>query len=567
MKRLSKEQLYILLILVLFFLTAPISNAINGNGSRLDIANWGTSPVTPLPGKLENGQIWVDKSVKYLGEGEFEVTLSALGQKFKRDDSTPTDFVDVVLVLDISGSMDELGSRPEKFVSMKEAAMNAVDIILGDDYGGGASNRVAIVKYGEMADLASGFINNGYINRIRLKEAISELVADGGTNIQNGFLHASNLIANRVDKTNKPVIVLLSDGEPTYYHRDYSSQTLSNRKGDGTAENTGANHVLFTISQAVKAKEVEPDLRIYSIGFGMDSLSETNQLYAKATLMPTEENTRAYRKGFIWGIPFDHKYWEEGSTLVSEDGAEDIFWAFAKVAHDTIGKNPLSYTTNDEEGKKYHKNVLIRDLIGEGFLISEWPLEMPEGESIQIKDGELVWTIDGDLFRTLEFDNNTLAEEDIEKIHRVKFKVKIMDSIDAGTYYTNKSSNALYSVAEDNPYYKDMEDKDIDVNLENRGWLTLAKKASPKDPKDKNGKPPKPIENIEENDDGAEVTDDPSNGNIYELEDDNVGPVVSNLPKTGDDMEIPLLGWVFMASLLGIFILLLGGGNKERTKY
>lgn len=562
MERIHKNMLGILLIFLLLLVAIPtISKAVDST-SKLKIVNWGSDPVTPFPKKLENGQIWTDKSVSYLGDGEFEVILRATGQKFKREYTFISEFVDVVLVLDISGSMDELGNKPEKFANMKNAAKNAVDIILGEGFGGPGGNRIALVKYEGMAREVKGFMDGTGDNKTQLKIEIEELVAEGGTNIQNGFLIASKLVENRENKDNEPVIILLSDGNPTYYHKDYVNHTIFNRKGDGTAANAGANHVMYTIAQAVKAKDANPDLRIYSIGFGMDSLSRINQLFAIATLMPTEENTAFYRRGFTWRVPFDHKYWEDESTFIGEDGAVEIFKAFAKVANDTVGVKPLSFEADDEE--KDYDDVIIKDFIGEGFEVRQRPVVMPEGERLLIKGGKLIWIIDGNKFRTLEFDHSSLDEEDKEKIHQVRFKVKIKEPAEVGTYYTNKSSKALFSVADDNPYYEGVTDKGINENLDNKGWLTLKKDSSsggsnggsnggPKEPE--NGAPADPIDSDEV--EGIAVDDGTAVADVVEGGCEIGTSHESGLPRTGDDTQMAVLLFLMVIAIVGIIILML----------
>lgn len=571
--KIHKTILGILFIFLLLLAAIPtISKAIDGE-IKLNIVNWGSDPMTPLPEKLENGQIWTDKSVSYLGDGEFEITLRAIGQKFKSEHTFISEFVDVVLVLDISGSMDELGNKPEKFTNMKNAARNAVDIILGEGFGGAIGNRIAIVKYEEMAKEVNGFMDGTGNNKEQLKNAIDELMAGGGTNIQNGFLIASNLIDNRENKDNKPVIILLSDGNPTYYHRDYVNQTIFNRKGDGTAVNTGANHIMYTVTQAVKAKETNPDLSIYSIGFGMDNLSKINQLYARATLMPTEENTAFYRRGFTWRVPFNHKYWEDESTFIGEDGAIEIFKAFAKIANDTISVKPLSFVVDDEE--RDYDDVIIKDFIGEGFEIRHRPIVMPDGERLLIKGGKLIWIIDGNKFRTLEFDNGLLDEEDREKIHQIKFKVKIKESAGEGTYYTNKSTKSLFSVVDDNPYYEWAKDKEIIENQGNRGWLTLKKHKDSGSNGGSNGGSNNGSKEPENN----TSTDPIDNDEIEKIEvveyiDVDKGGCeigtthVSSLPKTGDTTKLALLLFLMVIAIVGtIGLLLKDEGSIQKNKF
>ncbi len=243
---------------------------------------------TTIPTSLSNGEIWTDKSVvpDATNPGEFTITLSAAGQDFQIENPLPQDKLDVVLLLDVSTSMNEkpTGQSKTKLESMKEAASDAVTTLLGVN-----GNRVAIVSYSDYATRRTGNNDSSAFltNENNLKQAISGLNASGYTNIQNAFLRAQEIIEARTNKVNRPVIILMSDGEPTVYHSSLTQHNDSNRS---RSTSSGADYVWNTILQAMKAKEEIPDLRIFTIGFGVGGSA-----YAVATLMPTEGNTENYR--------------------------------------------------------------------------------------------------------------------------------------------------------------------------------------------------------------------------------------------------------------------------------
>lgn len=84
--------------------------------------------------------------------------------------------------------------------------------------------------------------------------------------------------------------------------------------------------------------------------------------------------------------------------------------------------------------------------------------------------------IDGDEFDTMEPGSKSL---DPGKIKTISFKVKISGSAAAREerYETNASSQAIFNVADDNPYYEKSNQKDengnVIVPLTNKGWLTI----------------------------------------------------------------------------------------------
>lgn len=447
MKKLSKKALSIFLMMLLVFGAIPVqSNAVDPG---LEISAHGTDQTTVLPSKLDDGQIWSDKSVTDHGDGSFTVKLKAMGQEYEAKELV-SKFVDVVLVLDTSGSMSGT-----KLANMKTAAKNAVDNIID----AGAGNRVAVVEYSRMASKVHDFSRNINTLKGNNNSGIEGLKAGGGTNIQNGLLVAENLIKARTNSLNKAVIILLSDGQPTYYHESYTNQTGStntsgvvygyNRKGSGSEAT--AEHVKWTISQAAKAKENIADLEIYTIGFDVNGISPVTQRnFAIATLKPTSSNTSSY---FTWQTKYG--YWD-GSTLVAGTSASDILNAFNGIV-DTI----------TSKGNPLDGDFVIEDVLGNGFVIDG---ALPAG--LSLNGNKVTWTIAKNNFKLMEEGSQSI---DPSKINEIEFKVKISDSVGAGTYLTNASAKAAFKVVDDNPFYKN-QSKTRNENLPNKGWLTLVEK-------------------------------------------------------------------------------------------
>lgn len=153
----------------------------------------------PAPGSVNlNGKYATPTSTP--GEWEIELSVEA-----KDIDTTKT--TDIVLVFDRSGSMQ--GNRLTK---AKGAARQFVNELLTD----GSQTRIAIVTFSDSYQtLAGGF--QGVSGKQSLLNAINGISASGGTNIQGGLRTANNLIA-QTPAQNK-VIVLLSDGAPTYSYK------------------------------------------------------------------------------------------------------------------------------------------------------------------------------------------------------------------------------------------------------------------------------------------------------------------------------------------------------------
>lgn len=215
-----------------------------------------------------------DKGTDDAGNQIFDISLGVKGKKINT--ARP---VDVTLVMDVSGSMDD----NNKMYDTKKAANDFVDSVLTE----GSSARISVVKFSSSASAARFNSSTGsyrdystnqnqytyYSNNAQeVKKALSKLNADGGTNTEAGAVMAKNVIATRGENRKSEadsIVIFLTDGEPTYY----SSGTVSKKGGYGNiCDNT-------TFNQATSAFEnLKNGSQLYSIGF-LTAYKETDYEY------------------------------------------------------------------------------------------------------------------------------------------------------------------------------------------------------------------------------------------------------------------------------------------------
>ncbi len=116
---------------------------------------------------------------------------------------------DVVLVIDRSGSMGQGSGRMQ---AAKDAAESFVNGLLDGENPG---TRIALVSFASSVTTHSEF--QGESGKQTLIDAIRGLSASGGTWTQAGIKRARDLLAGST--AGQRVIVLLSDGEPTYSYQ------------------------------------------------------------------------------------------------------------------------------------------------------------------------------------------------------------------------------------------------------------------------------------------------------------------------------------------------------------
>ncbi|MDO4773491.1 MAG: vWA domain-containing protein, partial [Bacillota bacterium] len=156
------------------------------------------------------GEFSLDKTATPSGEeGVWDMELTITAKDLAKS-------TDVVLVVDRSSSMNEdfetggVTSDPSrrKLHKAKEAAKSFVEnLIQVSDQG---SLRIALVSYSDNARINQTLTNN----KESLIRSIDSLSARGATHTQAGIKWARDLLKGSVAE--RQIIVLLSDGEPTY---------------------------------------------------------------------------------------------------------------------------------------------------------------------------------------------------------------------------------------------------------------------------------------------------------------------------------------------------------------
>lgn len=163
---------------------------------------------------LPEGIHSVDKTAEARGNNTYKMKLKVVT---KQKVETFTKKSATVLVVDTSGSMD--GNRIR---NLKEAANKFVNSYAGDNENVG--RYLAIADFSDGVEVALNWTDvSSTEGRNNAKEAINNLEAGGGTNLDAGIKQATSLFlkddVNEIQKANRNTVVL-SDGTPTYYLED-----------------------------------------------------------------------------------------------------------------------------------------------------------------------------------------------------------------------------------------------------------------------------------------------------------------------------------------------------------
>ena len=355
---------------------------------------------------LGAGEVYANKTAKVAEGGNG-------GESFSHTISQKRE---VVLVLDNSGSMNDPVSSTDsttKLEALKTATNSLLDTLLPD----GVSNdtRVGIVYYSTSA--TSVVLTN---DKAALKRTVNAMVANDGTNVQYGLKLGNSLFE---DKSASQSLILLSDGEPTYFN-DSNNELRGNGIRDYSVciewSWSGCTKSLSSSEAAIEeAKNI--DATIYSIGFGVDSNAES----------------------FLKKVSGESRYYSANSL-------DSLKQAFA----DIVQNIDLIAT-----------NVLITDDVPNTFDIDEAYFISNFGEKVEIDDntvkyGNVTVKTNADGSKTVtRYVGDLKANTNNDFTFRVKAKEDYY-----GNMFTNGEAKVTGVAVDDNPFY--IESKSIEIELE-----------------------------------------------------------------------------------------------------
>lgn len=294
------------------------------------------------------GRIWTDKSVstgdvtltnkvgasadiKKKDGSDFLVGLSALSSTAKIMGQTTVP-LDIVLVLDVSGSMDDQG----KMTTLKTAVNSFIDTTAAENDKRSDTNkqsRISLVKFaGEKKNTVGNdtYKDGGYIynytqivseyeaytsaNKKALKDKVAALNPAGATSADYGMEHAKTLVKQSKDDANrknaKRIVIFFTDGEPNH--------------GSGFNE-TVANTAIKT------ATGIKSDADIYTIGVFNDA--DASITGGTGWWWTDKEKFNAYMHGMSSNYPNATAYYNLGTRAPDSN--------FYKAAKDASTLNTI----------------------------------------------------------------------------------------------------------------------------------------------------------------------------------------------------------------------------------
>lgn len=215
-------------------------------------------------GEIVESKMFHEKYIKRNDDGTYDITLNAsgtIGSDVKKA------FVDIVLVVDTSGSMK--GSNLTNTKNTINALVDAFDAKKET-----VDTKYKLVTFARSAETKT----SDWVNGTKLKKEAGRLSADGGTNYDQGLSKAATAINSNSRENAKKIVIFLTDGKPTYYGTN----------GSGYGNETSKK----TLEAAVTSAGKISCERFYAVGIGLPS----------SVNVYTHDKTEKWEHGYYtWG--------------------------------------------------------------------------------------------------------------------------------------------------------------------------------------------------------------------------------------------------------------------------
>ena len=369
---------------------AEDSSATPYSGNRTAVTD--PSTIWDWQGLIENdtssvGRIWTDKTVsdneiskngvtvsKENG-ADFLTALTALSSTSNLSDTATTP-LDIVLVLDASGSMDNAmgrGDTTKRIDALKNAANSFIDEIAKQNAtvkDATKQHQVAIVKFaGKKTDKVGNDTDPDGYNYSQVMKTLAPCTSDtksafssqvnaiqpaGATNAAAGLELAKGQTSNRSDA--KKIVIFFTDGTPTEYS-DFSPEVASSAVGyaKGMKDAGAAVYSIGIFKGANPAKY--PDEQGVS--------NENKFMHAVSSNYPSA--TYSYESTSWWSGEYK---WNFGDRAKGSDGKDATFYKSAtdadelKQVFDDISKEiskGSGYPTKTSEGFEHETGYITFD--------------------------------------------------------------------------------------------------------------------------------------------------------------------------------------------------------------
>ena len=387
---------------------------------------------------------------------------------------------EIVLVLDASGSMSDKikgkeGKQTTKIETLKDAANNFIDSLLTEENTGKV--KIGVVWYSDSAkkDVSCGLSDS----KEKLRACVNKGVSNGGTNVQMGIKIGKSLFSKN---DNEQSLIVLSDGEPTYYstfvdNKEYLHGTGQADEHEGMRESnfnpTSDIYVLnnnyvkdgyVTFTDTKDGKIFNCKARgyyrefLFSYIYNGYELVDTCPGLKKKPSEAAKEEADSFN-GKIYSIGFGITTTDRHGNVSTNQAAETFLSSLVKnggVYFDASDSDKLNeaFAAVSKDIEVVAKDLTIRDVVPGTFTVDKVALKEKYGDAVEIIE-EKDQTI-------IIYKFNELSSKKPEEL---TFNVTANEDY-YGSMYTNNGATVTGTAADGNKFYENVDGK-INENLIN----------------------------------------------------------------------------------------------------
>lgn len=434
------------------------------------------------PNTANIGRIWTDKTVSTdtittssgsvinRGDSAFITALSALSSTSNVASSSTTP-LDIVLVLDASGSMDDpMNDGTKRIDALKRAANDFVTTIAEQNQGISDSSKqhqVSIVKFSGDKSAVVGndtYYKGGYkYNYSQVMKAMSpctdaaaftntinSISPAGATRADYGLQLAQSQTSSRKDA--KKIVIFFTDGSPT----------------SSSGFESGVASSAVSAAKAMKDKDV--NATVYTVGIFSDAdpsadpsgaSNENKFMHAVSSNYPEASYTQ--NSGFWGGWNWNLGTRAEGSDFYkSASNADDLDKVFEGISSEIVKGS--GYPTNATEGAEHTSGyITIDDALGAYMQVDGFKVIALNGQTFENPTKTTAGNVD-----TYTFDGTVNMDGKDVSLGNVVITVTKSDDLAAGDKVQVKVPAALiplrsYNVNQDSMTMTVSDTKPINV--------------------------------------------------------------------------------------------------------
>ena len=184
--------------------SATLAYVGSGNSVFAQLFSSNHPPKDPAPVNTDvvavRAQLVQEKVLKG-SDGQVAVSLTLDAAEIPRPDHRPIGHADLVIVLDRSGSM-----AGRKLSDARLAVTQLIDRMT-------AADRLSIITYSNGVEVLSPLVGMDEAHRHQLKTVVSQVNAEGGTNLGAGLKHGIQTLMQTPANGRQRRVILISDGQ------------------------------------------------------------------------------------------------------------------------------------------------------------------------------------------------------------------------------------------------------------------------------------------------------------------------------------------------------------------